>query len=167
MIAMTDLSISRYSSPPAEKPAPPHRSWRDRLITDLHFRICALLTLGLIVMPPEGIQGVELCMFKNATKLPCPGCGLTRCGSNLVRGNVARAIDYNPFGLVIIPAMAGIGVMAVLPRRWREGVRRFSAAHKVAFNRLLLVFTVCFVLFGLLRSLGVRAGWLQFPANWL
>jgi hypothetical protein len=169
MIAMTEPPISTQPAPPAvEKPATAaRRSWLDRALTDLHLRICAVLTLGLIVIPPDGLNGVELCMFKRTTELPCPGCGLTRCGSNLMHGHVTRAIDYNPFGLVIIPSMAGMGVMAVLPRRWREGVRRFQAAHSTAYHRCLIVFTIAFVSFGFIRALSVWEGWMDFPARWL
>src|ERR1700687_703545 len=106
-------------------------------------------------------------MCKRTTNLPCPGCGLTRCGSNLVRGNVARAFNYNPFGFIIIPVMAGMGVMAVLPGRWRGGIRQFQAAHSTAIHRILVVFTIGFVLFGLLRSVGVYGHWQEFPAKWL
>jgi len=170
MIAMTEPLLTAQPAPALENPAPPPkpRTWLDRSLTDLHLRICAVLTLGLFVMPAEGLPGVELCMFKRTTNLPCPGCGLTRCGSNLVRGNVARATEYNPFGLIIIPVMAGMGAMAVLPARWREGIRRFQAAHSMAFHRLLIVFTIGFVLFGLIRSVSVSAHWSNFfTAIWL
>jgi hypothetical protein len=170
MIAMTESLPTAQPVSALEHPAPPAkpRNWLDRSLTDLHLRICAVLTLGLILMPAEGLPGVELCMFKRTTDLPCPGCGLTRCGSNLVRGNVARAFNYNPFGLIIIPVMAGMGVMAVLPRRWRDGVRRFQAAHSTAFHRFLILFTIGFVLFGLIRSVSVYARWSNyFTAIWL
>src|SRR3712207_7945107 len=42
--------------------------------------------------------GVEMCAGKRLTNAPCPGCGMTRCGSNLVRGNVRRALQYHPLG---------------------------------------------------------------------
>jgi len=170
MIAMTEPLLTAQPAPALENPAPPPkpRTWLDRALTDLHLRICAVLTLGLIIMPAEGLPGVELCMFKRTTNLPCPGCGLTRCGSNLVRGNVARAFNYNPFGLIIIPVMAGMGVMAVLPGRWRDRIRRFQAAHSTALHRFLIVFTIGFALFGLIRSVSVSAHWSNFfTAIWL
>jgi hypothetical protein len=61
-----------------------------------------------------------------------------------------------------------MGMMAVLPRRWRDRVRRFQAAHSTALHRLLIVFTIGFVLFGLIRSVSVSAGWSNyFTAIWL
>src|SRR6266436_4332386 len=155
MIAMTEPLLTAQPAPALENPAAPppkSRTWLDRSLTDLHLRICAVLTLGLILMPAEGLPGVELCMFKRTTNLPCPGCGLTRCGSNLVRGNVVRALNYNPFGFIIIPVMAGMGVMGVLPRRWSNRLRRSLMAHSTAWHRFLIVFTIAFVLFGLIRS---------------
>jgi len=170
MIAMTEPPLATQSPPAQEIPAPPvaRRTWLDRALTDIHLRASAVLTVALFFMPPDGVPGVDLCMFKNSTGLPCPGCGLTRCGSNLVRGNFARAFNYNPFGFVIIPVMAGMGVMAVLPRRWRDGVRRFLKAHSTAYHRALIVFTIAFVLFGLIRSVSVSVRWSSFfTAIWL
>jgi hypothetical protein len=128
--------------------------------------MCALLSVCLLILPPEGIPGFEICTFKRLTNVPCPGCGLTRCGSNLLRGNVARATEYNPFGLAIIPAMVGLGILGVLPFRWRRGARQWLAPHSTACQRLLIVFTVAFVLFGFLRGFAVWRGWLEFPTNW-
>ena len=169
MIAMTEPLLTAQPAPALENPAPPPkpRNWLDQSLTDLHLRVCAVLTLALIVMPAEGLPGVELCMFKRTTNLPCPGCGLTRCGSNLVRGNVARAFNYNPFGFIIIPVMAGMGVMGVLPRRWSNRLRRSLMAHSTVWHRFLIVFTIAFVLFGLIRSLSIYEGWMDFPAAWL
>jgi hypothetical protein len=117
-------------------------------------------------MPPEGLPGIDLCFFKRMTNLPCPGCGLTRCGSNLFRGNVERAAEYNPFGLAIIPLMAALGVLALVPRRWRERVRRRLTPWSTTCQRLLIAFTVAFVLFGLIRGLCVARGWIEFPTQW-
>jgi hypothetical protein len=165
--SQSDRQITKHPESPRGEPSfPGDRSWPNRNFPDGLLRLCALLTVGLICMPPEGLPGIELCLFKRLTNIPCPGCGLTRCGSNLVRGNVVRATEFNPFGLAIIPVMVGMGVLGVLPRRWRERARRVMAPYGVACQRLLLVFTIAFVLFGLIRGFGVWRGWLEFPAQW-
>jgi hypothetical protein len=169
---MTETTEPQVSVPPTIQripaKAPVSRTWLDRALTDLHLRICAVLTVGLFVMPVEGLPGVELCMFKRSTNLPCPGCGLTRCGANLVRGNLERAFDYNPFGLVIIPMMIGLGVIGLLPKRWRCAALRTRVTRSTTYNRTLIAFTVGFVLFGVVRSYCVFKGWdTFFSAVWL
>ncbi len=100
----------------------PRSSWASMAVSDTFLRLCLVFTIGFTLMPSEGI-GYELCASKRLTNAPCPGCGMTRCGSNLVRGNVVRAFQYHPLGVIFIPICAALGVAALLPRRWREGLR--------------------------------------------
>ena len=54
-------------------------------------------------------QHTTLCIFKLATGIPCPGCGMGRATLELFRGNIAQSFNYNilciPFTLTIIAAM--------------------------------------------------------------
>src|SRR6476620_4576547 len=104
------------------------RSWVGRLLDDLTLRLSALFLLAVILMPAEGL-GVELCPCLRLTNAPCPGCGMTRSGSNLVRGHFLRAIQYHPFGPLLMPVIAAFGLLALAPRRWREAVRGALERH--------------------------------------
>ncbi|MFL9843332.1 DUF2752 domain-containing protein [Flavobacterium rhizosphaerae] len=42
-----------------------------------------------------------LCLFKNTTGLPCPGCGSTRAVLTLAQGHVIKAVLINPLGIFI------------------------------------------------------------------
>lgn len=42
-----------------------------------------------------------VCLFKNATGVPCPSCGSTRALISLANGDLAQAIQWNPIGLII------------------------------------------------------------------
>src|SRR5579871_2675324 len=137
--------------------------WLDRLFSDRWLRTAALLTVVLAVLPPDGAFSVPLCPVLFTTGGPCPGCGLTRCGSHLLRGHVGRAAAFNPFGLVFLPALFALAGLAVVPAPWREAVRRGLRSHERALHRGLVVFTVAFGLFGVWRWLGVWAGWFVFP----
>jgi hypothetical protein len=127
--------------------------------------LCALFTLLFVLMPPEGL-GWELCVCKRATNAPCPGCGMTRAGSNLVRGDVARAIQYHPFGLLLIPTIAALGLLGLAPRRWREAVRAALLSRAVSLRPVYWTVLWGFVLFGVGRWVCVVTGIAAFPATW-
>lgn len=41
-----------------------------------------------------------LCLFKSATGIPCPSCGITRSVLLLAQGNVMLALWINPLGII-------------------------------------------------------------------
>ncbi|MGE5393616.1 MAG: DUF2752 domain-containing protein [Candidatus Saccharibacteria bacterium] len=43
-----------------------------------------------------------LCLFKRITTIPCPSCGSTRSVISLMKGDIAAAFYWNPFGLLLI-----------------------------------------------------------------
>jgi hypothetical protein len=51
---------------------------------------------------------IELCAMRHFTGHPCPTCGSTRLVMSLIRGDVARAMWFNPF---VFAAMIGMGLM--------------------------------------------------------
>jgi hypothetical protein len=57
-------------------------------------------------------QGVEsgpaFCLFRRATGIACPGCGLTRAAAALARGDVAGSIGFHPL-FALVAAEAGVG----------------------------------------------------------
>jgi len=46
-------------------------------------------------------DGVEACLFKRFTNMPCPSCGSTRAVLSLTNGNIAGALHTNPLGLLL------------------------------------------------------------------
>src|SRR3712207_1605093 len=114
------------------EPDPP-LSWLGIVFSDLMLRACAVFTLAFVLMPPDGLS-LELCSCKRLTGAPCPGCGMTRCGSNFVRGEVVRGLRYHPFGALVVPLAGALGLLAVAPRRWRQAVRRAAHARARAWG---------------------------------
>lgn len=57
----------------------------------------------------QSSPGLEICVLKNTTGLPCPSCGTTRSVLHLVHGDLYTALFMNPFGV-----LAFIG-MIILP----------------------------------------------------
>jgi hypothetical protein len=41
-----------------------------------------------------------LCLFKSATGIPCPSCGITRSVLLLAQGDVMQALWINPLGII-------------------------------------------------------------------
>jgi len=44
----------------------------------------------------------QVCVFKNATGIPCPSCGATRSMIALIGGDLISAILWNPIGLFLL-----------------------------------------------------------------
>lgn len=45
--------------------------------------------------------GFEMCVFKNATGIPCPSCGSTRAVLLLSKGDIVGAMLMNPIGILL------------------------------------------------------------------
>jgi len=53
-----------------------------------------------IIAENTGLPG--LCIFRNTTGLPCPGCGLTRAFVSAAHGNLALSLYFHRLGWLII-----------------------------------------------------------------
>lgn len=53
-----------------------------------------------IITENTGLPG--LCIFRNTTGLPCPGCGLTRAFVSAAHGNVALSLYFHRLGWLVI-----------------------------------------------------------------
>ncbi|MHC4779201.1 MAG: DUF2752 domain-containing protein [Planctomycetota bacterium] len=62
---------------------------------------------------------IPCCLFKEATGLPCPLCGLTRSFVSLSHGNVRQAFRYHPLGPLVYLAFSA-GAISALIRKPRE-----------------------------------------------
>jgi hypothetical protein len=155
------------AAPESHRAGPPtaSASWLGFLLSDVVLRACALFTLASVLVPPEGL-GTDLCMCKRLTNAPCPGCGVTRGGSNLVRGQFRRAFEYHPFGPPVMLLIAGLGLLALAPGRWRQAVRRKLLPHARALRPVFWVALSGFFLYGGLRWALVLAGVMTFPSRW-
>ncbi len=74
-------------------------TWRDRLVLSIPFVAVA----ALAVFTPSD-DGPTVCPFALCTGMACPGCGMTRAASHLIRGDLGLALRYHP--LVPMTALA-------------------------------------------------------------
>jgi hypothetical protein len=91
-------------------------------------------------------DGVVLCPFRRCTGGYCPGCGLTRSGGRLLRGDVAGSWRLHPYLLIAVAQVVVLGsVLAVL------GSARFSERMAGLWRPLLMINGVAIVAVWLFR----------------
>ena len=77
--------------------------WRDRSVAAAPFLGVAAL---LAINPTD--QGPTICPIALLTGVACPGCGMTRAASALLRGDVDLALTYHPLiPLIAVLVIAG------------------------------------------------------------
>ena len=97
-------------------------------------RLALAAPIGLIgflaVLSPDG-EGPTVCPFALSTGIACPGCGMTRAASSLIRGDVSGALTLHPLApLIATMALGGwlwyqlrrSGRVRPLPTRWVNGI---------------------------------------------
>lgn len=69
-------------------------------------KIIILATFGVAyIFMMKNIGNGSICLFRNWTGLPCPGCGLTHAGFALLKGNFVLAWHYNATIFIAIPLL--------------------------------------------------------------
>lgn len=83
--------------------------------------IGVLLVGGVLAVDAGGTDdGPGLCVFRHVTGGYCPGCGLTRSASHLMRGEVGAAWSDHPWLIFAVLQFAiMVGVWGVARRRAR------------------------------------------------
>lgn len=123
----------------------PDRDDRDRLKYALLFML--ILSVCLLVEPYD-TPPFEVCVFKNMTNLPCPGCGLTRSFLYLGHLRIWDSLRMNPFGIVLFAFWGWATVKDVVWVFWRK---RVPFLPEPVWSRGKTVFIVAMLVFGLAR----------------
>ena len=76
--------------------------------------VLSVILITYIVVTPLSnwlIKGdIELCIFKRITGHECPGCGMTRAFSSVLKLNFAEAMTYNNRIIIVFPMVCIIFV---------------------------------------------------------
>lgn len=85
--------------------------WRYRLVFLAPFLGVAAL---LLANPTD--DGPTICPFALSTGMACPGCGMTRAASQILRGNFDMALTYHPLVPIVAVQLIGGWVWFLLRR---------------------------------------------------
>ena len=111
--------------------------------------LAGVFVVSLIYHPAEG-NYFTICGFKNATGLPCPGCGLTHSFCALGKGHLLSAFAWNLLGppLFLLFTLVWARAVCVLMNR-----PRFPRAFDAFVERVRLVrwAAIAFAIFGVAR----------------
>ena len=75
---------------------------RDRLIL-----LSPAILMGILALAPTLDETTTFCPFALSTGIACPGCGMTRAASRLVKGDFEAALSFHP----LVPAVALVGAV--------------------------------------------------------
>jgi hypothetical protein len=121
--------------------------------------LTALLSITIIFLvsalyqpsqPGADGEYFTVCLFKNFSGLPCPGCGLTHSFCAIGKGNLEEAFRFNLLGPVAFFLALLVWLRSALVLTGRTGP---VALMDRAASRLRLIPTLAlaFILFGLAR----------------
>lgn len=79
-----------------------------------------------------------ICVLKNVTGLPCPGCGLTRAYLSLFHGDISKAFRYHP--LFLLPA-----ILLILLIYNKVRINKFIINEKLVIG-FIIIFLVIYAL---------------------
>jgi hypothetical protein len=113
--------------------------------------LAGVFIVSVIYHPSEG-NYFTICGFKNATGLPCPGCGLTHSFCALGKGHWLAAFEWNLLGPPLFLLFALVWARAVCVLLDRQRFPRAFDAFAERF-RLVRYMAYAFAVFGVARIL--------------
>jgi Protein of unknown function (DUF2752) len=84
-----------------------------------------LAVVAVRVVPRRLVEGgPTMCVFRRATGMPCPSCGMTRSWSAATRLDVRRSLAWHPLGIPTLIGVLLVSTGVVRPSlddaRWRH-----------------------------------------------
>ncbi len=108
-----------------------------------------ILMLGCAYFVWLSLTGLGIpCVFRLATGLKCPGCGVTRMIMSLLRLDLAAAFTHNAVLLCMLPLLLSLAAVSLV-RYVRTGSRAMTRTE----NALVLFSAAVLVAWGVVRNL--------------
>jgi len=111
--------------------------------------LAGVFIISVIHHPSDG-NYFTICGFKNATGLPCPGCGLTHSFCALGKGHLFAAFEWNLLGPPLFVLFAVVWVRAACVLLNRQSFPRTFDAFSERL-RLIRWTAIAFAVFGVAR----------------
>lgn len=119
--------------------APPSKASRAELIVSS--ALLLVLVAGCAAVAIHDVRALlPPCPFRALTGLYCPGCGSTRALDALLHGDVTRAFDMNPLGLLLAPVLGYVLVRDALELLGLARLPRIPLTPKIVVGLVVLVF---------------------------
>jgi hypothetical protein len=123
--------------------------WREKGLAWAVFAAAA--AQGALVL--AGLPGWP-CLFKSATGVPCPGCGLTRAVAALLRGDPYASLRVHAYAPLLVLALLLTGLALLLPKGSRlafvsrvERIERRTGVTAIALVGLLVYWLARLIFF--------------------
>lgn len=75
----------------------------------------------------DHIPRASLCVFRNLTGLPCPGCGMTRAILSIGQLRLYDAIAFHPFSPFLLAGLAYYAAVGTLPLKKHHALAGYTA----------------------------------------
>src|SRR5262245_24593888 len=92
---------------------------RERIVVVLIFSVAAVQ----LILVGSGLPGWQ-CPLLQTTGFPCPGCGLSRAVTALLRGQWHLSLTLHAFAPILLAVLALAGVASVSPQQHRQKLIR-------------------------------------------
>ncbi len=123
----------------------PDDAVRDRVENIVMYTVVFAVSL---LLEPFQESPVEICVFKNITNLPCPGCGFTRSFVYMGHLDFYRAFLMHPFGTALFVFW---GWSALKDAVWLIFKRNFPFPSKKIWSTGKTIFIFGLLVFGVIR----------------
>lgn len=100
------------------------------------------------IVRAQGAEGISICIVRNITGVPCPGCGTTRSVMHVLHGDMQDALMSNPLGLFAVVALAvlPLWIAVDLVRGRASLMHAYAMLNQQLARRAVLVVIVALVL---------------------
>jgi hypothetical protein len=88
---------------------------------------------------------------------------MTRSGANIVRGNLRRAWQYHPLGLIFTPILVVLTIVSFMPQSIRSMIASRFRRNRKVWQLITIVLLAVFIVFGLVRFALVCKNLMSFP----
>lgn len=165
-VAASDFSVSATAAPSPTPPAlPADSAFRGvagviySILRDRALPVALLLAAGLYFGLSYWLgHPVHRCALRALTGWPCPGCGLSRAITLMLRGRWRESLQLHPFALYVMLWGVMLAGAALLPKTWQARWATIWANFE-ARTRIHTVIWVAFGLYGFARLLCAALGW--------